>query len=112
MLVASNLIGLAASYSIESAARCDFEARHQIAAERAKSDRLLYQLLPEPVAHQLREGRTTVAESVPVVTVLFADLSGFTPMSVRRPAEQIIMLLNRLFGPFDQLARDLEWKRS
>jgi class 3 adenylate cyclase len=73
--------------------------------ERAKSDRLLYQMLPVGVAERLREHPGPIADLVPEVTVLFADLVGFTPMSLHVAPDEMIGLLNRLFADFDRLAQ-------
>lgn len=74
--------------------------------EREKSDRLLYQMLPEQVAERLREHPGPIADSVPEVTILFADLVGFTPLSLELRPEEMIGLLNRVFAEFDRLAQE------
>lgn len=74
--------------------------------ERDKSDRLLYQMLPARVAERLRERPGPIADSVPEVTILFADLAGFTPLSQELPPEAMIELLNRVVSEFDRLARE------
>jgi hypothetical protein len=51
--------------------------------EQAKSERLLLNVLPEPVATRLKEHEGVVADACPGVTVLFADIVGFTPLSER-----------------------------
>jgi adenylate cyclase len=71
---------------------------------REKSDRLLYGLLPPAVAERLREGSGPVADSVDEVTVLFADLVGFTPLTAELAPHKMITFLNRLFARFDALA--------
>jgi class 3 adenylate cyclase len=73
--------------------------------ERTKSDRLLYQMLPVAVAERLREHPGPVADLVPEVTVLFADLVGSTPLAMQVGPEEMIALLNRLFADFDHLAQ-------
>ena len=76
----------------------------QIQGEREKSDRLLLNVLPAPIAERLKKGETSIADQYPEVTVLFADLVGFTALSaVIEPAE-VVRLLNEVFTAFDFLA--------
>jgi adenylate cyclase len=73
-------------------------------AEQARSERLLLNILPAPIAEQLRDGATTIAESQPDVTVLFADIVGFTPLAQDLGARALVDLLNEVFVLFDDLA--------
>jgi guanylate cyclase len=73
-------------------------------AEQARSERLLLNILPAPIAEQLRDGATTIAESRPEVTVLFADIVGFTPLGEDLEAQALVNLLNDVFVVFDDLA--------
>jgi len=73
-------------------------------AEQARSERLLLNILPAPIADQLRGGATTIAESRPEVTVLFADIVGFTPLGEELGAQALVDLLNQVFVIFDDLA--------
>ena len=57
------------------------EQNDVIRAEQAKSERLLLNILPAPVAAELKSGRETIAERHTDVTVLFADIVGFTALS-------------------------------
>jgi adenylate cyclase len=72
--------------------------------ERAKSERLLLNVLPAPIAARLREAETTIADRSEAVTVLFADIVGFTQMSASADPHDVLTLLNRLFSRFDELA--------
>ena len=72
--------------------------------EREKSERLLLNVLPEPIADRLKEGEATIADAYPSATVLFADLSGFTEYSGRVDARQLVGLLDEIFSAFDRLA--------
>ena len=43
------------------------------------------------------------------VSILFADIVGFTRLSSGCTAEELVKMLNRLFGRFDQLADVSRW---
>ena len=73
-------------------------------AEQERSERLLLNILPAAIADQLRAGVTTIAESQPDVSVLFADIVGFTPLSEALEAPALVDLLNEVFIVFDDLA--------
>jgi class 3 adenylate cyclase len=72
--------------------------------EQAKSERLLLNVLPAPVAARLKEREGVIADDFPEVTVLFADLVGFTPLAERLPAAELVSMLDRVFAAWDALA--------
>jgi class 3 adenylate cyclase len=72
--------------------------------ERERSERLLLNILPAAIAARLKDGPVTIADSFEGVTVLFADLVGFTTLSARVPTGELIVLLNDVFSEFDALA--------
>ena len=72
--------------------------------ERARSERLLLNVLPEPVATRLKNDPTTIADAFSDVTVLFADIVDFTGFTDRLPAEEVVSLLHRVFTRWDTLA--------
>ncbi len=76
----------------------------ELRIEREKSERLLLNVLPAPIAAQLKEQPGVIAESFAEATILFADLVGFTQMSARVTPEELVHLLNEIFSTFDQLA--------
>jgi class 3 adenylate cyclase len=80
-------------------------------AERARSERLLRDMLPEAIAERLKQQEEgVIADAFPLVTVLFADIVDFTSHAERSPPEATVALLNDLFSQFDGLteARGLE----
>lgn len=76
----------------------------QLQEEQEKSERLLLNILPKPIAEQLKHSPGTIADTFPDATVLFADIVGFTQLSTQRSAIEIVTLLNKIFSAFDQLA--------
>jgi adenylate cyclase len=68
-----------------------------------ESDTLLHSILPSSVADRLKRGEKVIADDVPEVSVLFADIVGFTPMSIEMGATALIGLLNEVFTTFDDL---------
>jgi adenylate cyclase len=75
--------------------------------ERERSDALLRNVLPSPIADRLKVGEHPIADRHQLVGVLFADLVDFTPLSETLDADQLVGYLNELFGAFDGLATRL-----
>ena len=75
-----------------------------LAAEQEKSEHLLLNILPAPIAERLKQGEGTIADSFAEVTILFADIVNFTPMSANLPAVELVSLLNEIFSEFDRLS--------
>ena len=80
------------------------EEHRLLEIERDRSEHLLLNILPEPIAQRLRDGHATIAESKHEVTILFADLVGFTPLAETIGASHVVKLLNDVFSAFDDLA--------
>ncbi len=77
---------------------------NKLTEEQKKSEHLLLNILPESVVHRLKEQPTTIAEAFAEVTVLFADIVGFTQLSTQVSPQELVALLNRIFSAFDELA--------
>jgi class 3 adenylate cyclase len=82
------------------------EQSAELEREKDKSDRLLLNVLPASVSARLREGEERIADEYPSVSVLFADLVGFTPLAARLPPTQVLDLLGHLFTDFDALVAE------
>ena len=80
--------------------------RRALQREEERSERLLLNVLPAPIAARLKQHEGVIADSFSDVTVLFADLVNFTQRSQRSSPEQVVQLLDDLFSAFDQLCRD------
>lgn len=72
-----------------------------LAEEQAKTEQLLLNILPKKIAQRLRSGEEHIADAFPNVSVLFADMVGFTKMSRTMNASQLVDLLGDLFSRFD-----------
>ena len=70
----------------------------------ARSRRLLLNTLPEPIVEEVASGQVEVAHRYDRVTVVQADMVGFTPLSASRPPAEVLSILSDLFGVFDDLA--------
>jgi class 3 adenylate cyclase len=74
--------------------------------EKDRADVLLRNVLPESISSRLLVGERTIADAYPNVTVLFADIVGFTSLAARLPAEDVVRMLDRLFARFDELVAE------
>jgi class 3 adenylate cyclase len=72
--------------------------------EHARSESLLLNILPEPIAERLKQGQEVIADRFAEVTILFADIVDFTPLSARITPEELVGLLNAVFSAFDRLS--------
>ncbi len=76
----------------------------QVERSRHQADTLLRNILPSAVADRLKTDSTVIAESFTEVTVLFADIVGFTMLSSAADPQDVVGLLNAIFTDFDRLA--------
>lgn len=81
----------------------EFNINTNLKAEQEKSEGLLLNILPRSIADRLKQQHTTIADNFTEVTVLFADIVGFTEMSIRMSASELVELLNYVFCIFDNL---------
>jgi adenylate cyclase len=91
------------NWDVDRRARSVFEATRALAAEREKTEQMLYNILPEAVVTRLKAG-TAVADSFSDVSVVFADLVGFSSLSKRLSPGHLVKLLNAFFSAADACA--------
>ena len=72
--------------------------------EQLKTEKLMLNILPRPIADRLKRGEKNISGAYPEVTILFSDLVGFTSMSSKVSATELVKLLNDLFTRFDKRA--------
>jgi class 3 adenylate cyclase len=79
-------------------------AHLQIVAEQERSEKLLLNILPAPIADRLKTSDKTIADGFADVTVMFADIVNFTHVAANMSPSQVFAMLNRIFSAFDELA--------
>jgi adenylate cyclase len=88
---------------LEHFVRSRDRAHALLAAEQERSETLLLSIFPRAIAERLKISRDVIAERSEDVSVVFADITGFTPVAERRPAEEVVILLDEIFSAFDEL---------
>ncbi|MCA9678239.1 MAG: HAMP domain-containing protein [Myxococcales bacterium] len=76
----------------------------ELVAEKQTSERLLLNVLPAPIAERLKTGDGLIVDRFDEVSVLFADIVGFTALSSRTSPVDLVTMLDHLFSRFDALA--------
>ena len=79
-------------------------AERALQAEKAISEKLLLNILPEPIARRLKAGEEPLADGFGEVSVLFADIVSFTSFAEKLLPQDLVILLNDLFSRFDDLS--------
>ena len=75
--------------------------------ESRKQEQILKEILPPSIIQRLSVGQTRIADRLEKVTVLFADIVGFTAMSANHSTKSIVTMLDSLFSAFDSLTDKL-----
>lgn len=79
------------------------KAYNELDEAKKRSEELLLNILPEEVSEELKQSGKTKARSYESVTVLFADIKGFTRISEQFTAEEIVSGIDEYFEEFDKL---------
>ena len=87
------------------------QAEEALRIEKEKSELLLLNILPSEIAFRLKQGSESIADSFADVTVLFADIVGFTEFSCCASPIELVKLLNRIFSTFDLLTEKHELEK-
>ena len=80
------------------------QAHLMLKAEQERSERLLLNILPAPIANRLKNSDQTIADGFADVTVMFADIVNFTKVAEGLTPQAVFTMLNRIFSTFDELA--------
>jgi class 3 adenylate cyclase len=105
-LMAAIVLGTFASYSIERFSRREWLAHREAEEERARSERVLLNVLPEAIAERLKAEDGPIADAFSEATIMFVDLVDFTNLSSSLDPRRLVGLLNRLFTEFDRIAEE------
>ena len=100
VVVSSGVLLLIVSYALTEAARAETAAER----EYERSERLLTNILPSPIAARLKsESNVVIADRHDEASILFADMAGFTAQASDTAPDDLVQFLNRVFSDFDQL---------
>jgi adenylate cyclase len=103
---------------VRSALRLKYETderkkrEYDLEMERERSEKLLLNVLPAPIAERLKSGERIIADQFEEVTVLFVDIANFTPLASSMSPNRLVDLLNEIFSLFDSIVESMDWKRS
>jgi class 3 adenylate cyclase len=78
----------------------------RVEIERAREEDILRRVLPAPIVRRLKRSEGVIADHLDRVTVVFADICGFTPLAARMSPTEIVELLDTIFTAFDGLAAE------
>ncbi|MGB3199570.1 MAG: adenylate/guanylate cyclase domain-containing protein, partial [Nodosilinea sp.] len=80
------------------------QAEAELRLQRQRSEDLLTNVLPVQIAQRLKEREQAIADQFDAVTILFADIVGFSPVAAQLTPRELVHLLNQMFSRFDELA--------
>ena len=89
----------------------DVTAVRQLEVLHRENERLLLNVLPQPIAERLRSGERLIADRFDDVTLLFADIVEFTRLSSGMAPERLVSILNEVFTVFDRLVETHELEK-
>jgi hypothetical protein len=98
------VMGNLSVFLYECLQRREFVARKELEEQKERSERLLLNVLPQSIADRLKLESDLIADSFQEVTVLFADIVGFTLIAEKNSPEEVVGFLNQVFSRFDMLA--------
>jgi adenylate cyclase len=102
---AAVMIGMVSSTIRERAARAQFMSERALAQSTARADELLHSILPGDIVERIQRGETDISDTLGEVSIVFADLAGFTSLSRRLSPPDLIRLLDEIFSRFDRVAQ-------
>ena len=103
----SCIVYLLLRYAVQEKARtqASLEETHRLLQiEQGRSERLLLNILPGPIAERLKHDNQAIADGFADVTVMFVDIVNFTQIAEGMTPKQVFSMLNQIFSSFDELA--------
>lgn len=103
----SSIVYLLLRFAVQEKAKAQTslqETHRLLQVEQERSERLLLNILPGPVAERLKNDNQTIADGFADVTVMFVDIVNFTKVAEGLTPQQVFAMLNRIFSSFDELA--------
>jgi class 3 adenylate cyclase len=88
---------------VEAYQRRLFVQRSQLEYERARAEGLLLNVMPKPIADRLKQDPDAIAEHFEGVTVVFADIAGFTNLAARMSPTELVARLDDVFSRLDDI---------
>ena len=94
---------------VKSALRLKYETderkkrEYDLELERERSEKLLLNILPAPIAMRLKDGEQVIADQFDDATVLFVDIADFTPLASSMSPAALVDMLNGIFSLFDSI---------
>lgn len=82
------------------------QAQQELQSQKEQTEKLLLNILPQPIAERLQKNPGIIADYFQDVSVLFADLVGFTDFSSEATPAQLLEILNSIFSHFDRLSQN------
>ncbi len=110
-IIGSIGMGTLSAYIRERGARFAFRTQKELVVSRDRVDDLLHSMLPREIVTRIQAGETLIADSHGEVSIIFADLVGFTELSRRITPSHLVKVLNNLFSKFDLEAERLGVER-
>jgi adenylate cyclase len=88
------------------------EAHRLLQIEQDRSERLLLNILPGPIAERLKNSDQTIADGFAEVSVMFADIVNFTRVAEGLTPQQVFAMLNKIFSSSTNWPKSTAWRRS
>lgn len=105
----SSIVYLLLRYAVQEKAKAQAnleETHHLLQIEQDRSEKLLLNILPGPIAERLKNDNQAIADGFADVTVMFVDIVNFTKVAEGMSPQQVFSMLNRIFSSFDELAEE------
>lgn len=100
MINTAAIFAIVLFYALSALRRADLELQHQ----HERSEALIAAVMPPPIAERLKSGHERIADRIDTLSVMFADLVGFTEAVHHLPPEEVVDFLDRLVRGFDELS--------